>query len=195
MGKIAVLIFLIFLMALGFFAMENKEMIMVKVPFGSIYQVPKITLIILSAIVGATVIFLVFFIRDTKRIIDNLQTQKKQKREARIHSHYSKALNAILGDRIEDAKEALGNILKEDPEHTDALLRLGDIAAGGDDHQAALDYYKKARDISPSNLQALLSIETVMEKMQRYDDALRYLEDILDMDSDNLTALYRKCAI
>ncbi|HEX8949786.1 MAG TPA: hypothetical protein VF790_12525, partial [Dissulfurispiraceae bacterium] len=47
----------------------------------------------------------------------------------------------------------------------------------------------------PSNLQALLSIETVMEKMQRYDDALRYLEDILDMNSDNLTALYRKCAI
>jgi len=195
MGKIAILIFLVFLAVLGFFAVENKDIVSIKVPFGSIYEIPKIALILLSTTLGALLILMVFFVRDTKRVIDNLQYQRRQKKEAKIHTYYSKALNAILGDREEDAKEALEDILKEDPEHVDALLRLGEIALVNDDYKKAFEFYKKAKDINPSNLQALLSVETVMEKMQRFDDALRYLEEILDRDSENLTALYRKRSI
>ena len=195
MGKIAILIFLVFLAILGFFAVENKDIVSIKVPFGSIYEIPKIALILLSTTLGALLILMVFFVRDTKRVIDNLQYQRRQKKEAKIHAYYSKALNAILGDREEDAKEALEGILREDPEHVDALLRLGEIALVNDDYKKAFEFYKKAKDINPSNLQALLSVETVMEKMQRFDDALRYLEYILDIDSENLTALYRKRSI
>jgi len=89
----------------------------------------------------------------------------------------------------------LGEILKEDPEHIDALLRLGDIALSNEDFTAAFDYYKKARDINHSDLQVLLSIETVMEKMKRVDDSMKYLDEILDIDAGNLTALCRKRAI
>ena len=195
MSKIAMLLFLAFLAALGFFAIENKDMVVLKVPFGSLYEMPKIALILMSTITGALVVLAAFFVRDTKRIIDNMQYQKRQKKEARLHTHYSKALNAILGDKEEEAKEALGEILKEDPEHIDALLRLGDIALSNDDFKAAFDYYKKARDINHSDLQVLLSIETVMEKMKRFDDSMKYIDEILDIDAGNLTALCRKRAI
>ncbi|MGD0281453.1 MAG: tetratricopeptide repeat protein, partial [Dissulfurispiraceae bacterium] len=192
----AMLIFLAFLAVLCFFAIENKDMVFIKVPFGgSLYEMPKIALIGFSIISGALVILVAFFIRDTKRVIDNLQSQKRHKKEARIQTHYSRALNAILGDKEEDAKEALDEILKEDPEHTDTLLRLGDIALGNEDFKAAFDYYKKAMDINPSDLPALLSVETVAEKMQRFDDAMKYLDEILDIDAGNLTALCRKRAI
>ena len=189
------LIYLAFLAALGFFAMANKDMVFIKVPFGSLYEMPKIALILMSTIAGSLVILFAFFIRDTRRMIDNMQYQKRQKKEARLHTNYSRALNAIMGDKEEDAKEALGEILREDPEHIDALLRLGDIAMNNEDWKTAFDYYKKARDLTPSDLQVLLSIETVMEKMQRFDDAMKYLDDILDIDSGNLTALCRKRAI
>lgn len=195
MGKLVVFIFLVFLAVLGLFAVENKDIVSIKIPFGALYEVPKIAMILLSATVGALTILLVFFIRDTKRAIENLQYQKKQKVEARIQEFYSKALNAILGDKEEDAKEALKEILKEDPDHTDALLRLGDIYFNNQDYKTAYEYYKKVIDISPKNLQALLSIEGVNEKMNRYDDALKYIDEILDIDSENLTALYRKQAI
>ncbi|MEW6115469.1 MAG: tetratricopeptide repeat protein [Nitrospirota bacterium] len=195
MGKLAILIFLIFLAALGLFAMENKGMVTVKVPFGNLYELPKIALMLLATTVGALLILVIFFIRDTKRLIDNMQYQKKQKRDARIDAYYSKALNAIMGNKDEDAREALGGILKEDPEYVDALLRMGDIALNNEDYKTALEYYKKARDIDPRNLQALLSLELVMERTQRHEDALRYLEDILDIDAENLTALYRKRAL
>ncbi len=186
------LVFLVFLAILGVFAMENKDMIVVKVPFSSLYEMPKIALILLSTIAGALVIMAFSFIRDTKRVFDNMQFQKRQKKDARIHTYYSKALNALLGDKEEDAKEALGDILKEDPEHIDALLRLGDIALKNGDYKAAFDYYKKTWDINPSDLRVLLSIETVVEKMGRFEDAMKYLDDILDIDAENLTALYRK---
>lgn len=195
MGKMAILLFLIFLAILGFFAVENKDIVSIKVPFGSSYEIPKIALILLSSTVGALAILIIFFIRDTKRVIDNLQYQKRQKREARIQEFYSKALNAILGDKEEEAKEALEEILKEDPEHVDALLRLGDISFSNGDYKTAFEYYKKAMDISPKNLQTLFSIESCLEKMQRYDDALNYLDEILDIDSENLAALYRKRSI
>src|SRR5208282_5878424 len=115
-----------------------------------------------------------------------------------IHAHYSRALNAILGDKEEEAKEALAEILKEDPEHLDALLRLGDIALSNEDFQAAFDYYKKARDINHSDLHVLLSIETVMEKMKRFDDSMKYIDEILDIDAGTLppfagSGRYSKC--
>lgn len=195
MSKLAMFLFLVFLSVLGFFAMENKDAVIIKVPFGNPYEMPKIALILLSTIAGALVIMAFSFIRDTKRFIDNLQYQKRQKKEARIHGYYSKALNAILGDKEEEAKEALGEILKEDPEHIDALLRLGDIALKNADYKAAFDYFKKTWDINPSDLRVLLSIETVMEKMGRVEDAMKHLDEILDIDSENLTALYRKRAL
>ncbi len=189
------LLFLAVLAALGFFAIDNKDMVVLKVPFGSLYEMPKIALVLMSTITGALVVLAAFFVRDTKRMIDNMQSQKRQKKEARIHTNYSRALNAILGDKVEEAKEALGEILKEDPEHIDALLRLGDIALGDEDFGEAFDYYKKARDINHSDLQVLLSMETVMEKMRRFDDSMKYIDEILDIDGGNLTALCRKRAI
>ncbi len=195
MGKLVVFIFLIFLAVLGLFAVENKDVVSIKVPFGDIYEVPKIALILLSTTVGALTVLMVFFIRDTKRIIDNLQLQKRQKVEARIQEFYSKALNALLGDKGDEAKEALEEILKEDPEHIDALLRLGDISFKDKDYKKAFDYYKKVVEISPKNMQALLSLEGVCENMNRLEDAIKYTEEILDIDSGNLTALYRKRGI
>ncbi len=195
MGKITIFIFLVFLAALGLFAIENKDAVTIKIPFGDIYEIPMIAFIVLSVTVGALSVLVIFFIRDTKRVIDNLQYQKKQKKEAKIQKFYSSALNAILGDKEEEAKDALKDILEEDPEHIDAILRLGDISFNNKDYKAALDYYRKAKDIDPKNLQALLSMETVMEKTERHDDALKCLEEILDIDPENLTALYRKRAI
>ena len=195
MGKVSILFFLVILLVIGFFGMENKDVVLVKVPFGSTYEVLKFVLVLLSTVVGAAVVLGLVFIRDTKRVIDTMQLQKRQKKEAKIQEYYAKALNSILSNRDEDAKAALKDILKEDPEYTDAMLRLGDIAFRNEEYSAALGFYRNARDISPRNLQALLSMEAVLEKSGHNDSALKILEEIIDIDGNNLTALYKKQAI
>ncbi len=192
MGKLTLLLIVLFLSALGYFAVLNKEPVTFAISAKTIYEMPKIALILLSFVVGMAVMLIVFFVRDTKRFIDNRRYQRKQKADMRIQELYSKALNAILADNEQEAKSALELILLEDSKHTDTLLRLGDIAAGGDDFQKALNYYKKARELQPQNLEVLFSVERILDKTGRTSEALAVLDEILDLDPDNLTALYRK---
>lgn len=195
MGKIAIFIFLLLLGALGFFAIENNDAINIKVPFGDNYIFSKVAFLILSSTIGALSVLIIFFVRDSKKAIENLKSAKKQKKEAKIQEYDLKASNAILSHKEEDAKNALNDILRVDPEHIQSYLKLGDIAFEHKDYNTATEYYKRSNNSSPSNLQALLSLEAVSEKMEHYDDALKYLNEILALDPENLTALYRKRSV
>lgn len=192
MGKFSLFLFILFLIVLGYFAMLNKEPVTFKVTTETVYEMPKVALILMSFAIGGAVMLIYFFIRDTKRFITNRQYLKKQKREIKIQELYSKALNAILADNEEEAKTTLEEILEIEPSHIGSLLRLGDIASEDEDFQKALNYYKKARDVEPKNIEVLFSLARIMEKMGRDSEALLYLDEIIDIDSDNLTALYMK---
>jgi len=195
MGKLAVLFFVIFLSALGYVAVLNKEPVTFAIAPKTVYEMPKIALVLLSSAVGAAVMLLIFFIRDTKRFIEGRQYQRKQKKDMMVQELYSKSLNAILADNEEEARAALESVLKEEPRHMDALLRLGDIAAGDEDYQKALNYYRRAGEIQPHSLEVLFSLERIMGKTGRTTEALMYLDNILELDPDNLTGLYRKRAL
>jgi tetratricopeptide (TPR) repeat protein len=195
MGKFSLFLFIVFLIVVGYFAMLNKEPVTFKVSTETVYEMPKVALILMSFAIGGAVMLLYFFIRDTRRFITNRQYLRRQKKEMKIQELYSKALNAILADNEEEARSALEEILEIEPSHIDALLRLGDISAGDEDFQKALNYYKKARDAKPQNIEVLFSLAKVMEKMGRESEAITYLNEIIEMDPDNLTALYMKRSI
>jgi tetratricopeptide (TPR) repeat protein len=195
MGKLSIFIFVLFFAGLAVFAIFNKELITMQVPFGDVYEIPKFALILLSSVVGMLAMLVYFAIRDTKKFIDNWQSQKKQKQDIKVQELYSRALNSILAHNEAAAREALEGILAEEPDHVDALLRLGDTYVSEDDYQKANTFYLKAKMTSPQNLETLFAMENSLEKTGRWSEALKYLEDILDIDDANLAAMYRKRAI
>lgn len=164
------------------------------IPFGDQYEIPKISLILFSAAFGALSMLVVFLVRDTRRFISSYQLSRKKKKEDRIHKLYGAALNAILANDEVEARKYLGEILEEEPENTDALLRMGDVARE-ESLDEALGYYRRSLTTDPKNIEARFSLSEVMEAMSRRPEALSYLEEILDIDPDNLSALYRKRAI
>ena len=192
MGKFAIILFVLFLFALSLFAFANHGVVTVAIPFGPVYEIQKFALILFSMAIGVFIAFIFFAIRDTKKFIDNWQYQKKQRQEIKVQALYSKALNSLLAKNDEAAREALEDILKEEPDHIDALLRLGDIAAADDDFQKANSRYHRARELEPKRLETLFALDRLMEKSGRWSEALRYLDEVLDIDDGNLTALYRK---
>jgi tetratricopeptide (TPR) repeat protein len=192
MGKFAVLIIILLLGALALFSIVNNDTTTINVPFDRTYEIPKMGLILVSSVVGALAMLLVLVVRDTKRYLVTYQFQKQKKREEKVQSLYSKAINAILADNDVDARNNLQEILNMDSEHADALLRLGDIVLGKDQLEEALGYYKRALSSSPKNLEALFSIVEVMERSERWSEALDSVEDILEADTDNLSALHKK---
>src|SRR3989337_2894325 len=192
MNKLSIFIFILFLGVVALFAISNQEAINIKIPFGKIYEISKIALLLFSSAIGALTMLIIFAIRDTKRFIDNWQYQKKQKKETEVQELYSKALNSLLAQNEDEAKEFLKGVLSKEPEHLNALLRLGDVALSEEDFQKAAEYYQKARNLNPQNLEALFSLERFMEKTGRWPDALNYIEDIIEIDDENLSALYKK---
>ncbi len=192
MGKTTVIIFLLFLLGISAFGYFNQELVTIKIPAGESYEVSKFILVLLSIAIGVFITFIFFAIRDTRKFIGNWQYQKKQKQDAKVQGLYSKAVNAILAHNEDAAREALEGILAEEPDHVDALLRLGDTYAAEEDFQKANTYYQKARMVDPRNLETLFAMEKALEKTGRWADALKYIEDILEIDEDNLTAMYMK---
>lgn len=192
MGKLTTFILVVFIGVIALFAVSNREVTTVAIPFGDVYEIPKISLILFSSAFGAVIMLLVFMVRDTRRFIATYKLQRKQKKEDKVHKLYSTALNAILANNEIEAKGSLSEILKEEPEHTDTLLRLGDIAFMEESFDDALGYYRRALSVDSKNIEALFSIVRVMETLGRWQEALAYIEEILDIDPDNLSALYKK---
>jgi lipopolysaccharide biosynthesis regulator YciM len=111
---------------------------------------------------------------------------------SKVQDLYSKALNSLLAHNEDEAKGALEGILKEEPGHVSALLRLGDIFTLEGDYHKANNYYQKAKNVNPRNLETLFALESLMVKMERRAEALKFIEEVLDIDDANLTALYKK---
>ncbi|RMG05996.1 MAG: DUF1049 domain-containing protein [Nitrospirae bacterium] len=195
MGKIVTIIFLLLAGFMGYIAYYNMEPVSVALSREMIYQIPKIVLILLSAAFGAVFMIVIYTMRDTRRLIKNIQTQRKQKRQEKIQNHYSKALSAIHSGKVDVAETSLLEILKEDSSHLQALLRLGEIAEQKGDLKGALDYYKRALASLPGDQETLLHMITVKEKLGAYEEALGYADEILEKDPRNLPAIEKKRTI
>jgi lipopolysaccharide biosynthesis regulator YciM len=190
MGKLAILVVMLGILAL--FAVHNYDTTTINVPFYEPYEISKIGLVMFSTLFGAIAMLLIFIIRDTRRFLFTYQDQRKQKKDERIQDIYSKALNAILANDEVEARANLEEILRVEAEHTDALLRLGDIALSVEKFDDALGYYRRALGAEPGNLEALFSIVNALEKTKKPSEALDNLEKILETDPDNMSALLRK---
>jgi len=192
MIKFAVFVLIVFIAALGYLAVLNNEPVTLKLSEQYHYEVPKIALILISSAFGGIAILILIAIRDTRRYIENWQNRKQQKKELKIQESYSKGLDAFFAGRFEESIEFFNHILEEDPENINALLRLGDIAFAQKDLKTAKDLYMKAKEIRPQNVEVQFSLEKVFESEQKWQEAIRYLDNILEDDSGNPKALYRK---
>lgn len=192
MGKFFILMVILIFGALVLFAVYNHETTSVTVPFSETYEISKIGLVLVSSALGALAVLVIFVVRDTTRFMYSYQYQRRQKREEKISNLYGKAVNAILADNEAEARDALMSVIKQEPQHTDALLRLGNLDELEGKNDAAAENYTKALASSRNNVEALFSLEDVMRRKSRWRDALGYVEKILDIDPDNLAALYRK---
>ncbi|MGD2080255.1 MAG: tetratricopeptide repeat protein [Nitrospirota bacterium] len=198
MVKFVVLVFVLCVGALALLAMSNTDNILVTIPFYKTYELSKIALILISSGSGALLVLFLFIVRDTRRMVSAYQVQKKQKKEEKIQGLYSRAMNAMLADNLAEARAYLEDILKVEREHAQAMMRLGDMASREERHDEALRQYKKALTASDDDLErieALFALAALSERLERWTDALEYVENILEKDPENLGAMYLKRSV
>ncbi len=192
MGKFLTFFFIIFLGILGYFAVLNTETVTIALTESTIYELPKIALIIISSTIGALLMFFIYFVKDTRRFIRAKQMEKHKRKEEQVNLFYSKAIHFLLGKKVDEAVSQLQHALRENPDHIQSLLRMGDICMQRSDFRSAFEYLQKAKSLDPENIETLFYLIRLRESSDQMNDALDTVDDILDIEPDNLSALYKK---
>ncbi|RMG73242.1 MAG: tetratricopeptide repeat protein, partial [Nitrospirae bacterium] len=195
MSKFTAFLIIVFAAISAYLAFYNRETVDVFIGQHTSYEVSKITLMLISASVGALFMLLFYTVRDTKRFINNIQSQRKQKKQQKLSQLYSRAITAAQAGKQEQALSLLKDIVQEDDKHIDALLRLGEIYQQRGSLKEAQDYFKRVITLDGSNANALLRLAEIRLAQGLKEEALELVEEVLREDGQNFTALNLKSEI
>jgi lipopolysaccharide biosynthesis regulator YciM len=192
MGKVTFFFIAVFAAIVILLAIFNQGSVDVTVWTDTMYSVPIIALIFISSLFGLLSMGIYVAIRDTRRYLESWQIQRQQKKEKKMHELYSKGLDAFHASRFDEATDLFTNVIEDEPNHMDALIRLGDILLSKDDVIGAKDFYLRAREVKPRNIEVLLSLEKLSRVQHKWQEALKCLDDVLEIDDANVHILRRK---
>lgn len=83
---------------------------------------------------------------------------------------------------------ALKTLPKNSPYFAYVYSNLGDIAMQKKQFNKAMNYYQKALDYEPENINALIGYGYTLEKTDKKDSAIKYYKQALDIDFSNIAA-------
>ncbi len=171
----------------------NPDPITIRLPFikQSSVEVTPIYLVLFCIAGGALAVVMLVGVREMRAIILNWRSTQRRRREEKLQNYYTSGLLASLSRRTSEAVSQLQKVLALDPNHTRALLSLGNIFRREKHYNEAIRLHRKARSLEEGNLEILFSLARDLEDAKRYDEAIQALEDVLKLDSNNPTALYR----
>ncbi|NOY65067.1 MAG: tetratricopeptide repeat protein [Nitrospirae bacterium] len=192
MGKIFAVLLILFLGFIAYLGFLNQNEVAIKLSKSHLYEIPMVIFILISSLSGAFFMFILYTIRDTKRLIRNIKAQKKQKQQEKLQSLYNEALTALYSGRRELARKKLEELLGLEPSHISGLMKMAEIYLDEKNYKEALEYYRKIVSFEPDHIGSKLKMAEIYLIQEQYDDALRYLEEVLKVDPLNRAAIMKK---
>lgn len=169
----------------------NQGTVSVNVTPSKVVELSKASFFLISLLTGASLVFLLYFMRDIRRFLRGLRVQREQKKRTKVQELYTKGLNALLAKRNPDAIAFFQKVLSLDPNHVDTLLRLGIAQVREKNLQEATRLHLKAWNLDRHNQEVMFSLAADYEEAKRFDEAIKMYREILDKDRSNITALIR----
>jgi lipopolysaccharide biosynthesis regulator YciM len=169
----------------------NQGAVTVNLTPSKTIELSKASFFVISLLTGASLIFLIYLMRDIRRFLRGLRVQREQKKRAKVQELYTKGLNALLAKRNPDALAFFQKVLSLDPNHVDTLLRLGITQIREKNVQEAIRHHLKAWNLDRHNQEVMFSLAADYEEAKRFDEAIKMYREILDKDHSNITALIK----
>ncbi len=173
------------------FSAMNPDPVTLKLSPQSSTQITPIYLVLACIAAGALAVVMLVGVREIRAHILNWRSTQRRKREEKLQSYYTNGVLASLSRRTNEAISQLQKVLALDPNHTRALLSLGNVFRKERHYSEAIRLHRKARLLEEGNMEILLSLARDLEDAKRFDEAIQALEDVLKLDGTNPTALYR----
>jgi tetratricopeptide (TPR) repeat protein len=92
-------------------------------------------------------------------------------------------------DRHEEALQAVDRVLEDDPIHQDALKLAGIVATRMGDRDRARRYFDRYMELNPGDVNVRLSVATDIANAGDPEGALRFAQQGLEVEQDNLQLL------
>lgn len=193
MFKFMSFITIVFLFTIFYLALYNMNPVKVMITSDFYYELPQIALIMISITAGSAFMFFVFVVRDTRNYIKTKKILKKRKKDDIVEQHYSKAIHSLISKRLDDAVESFELALKENNDHIPSLIKLGDIYIN--DNATALQYYQRVVKLEcpgqeAQKIEAMCKVAGIKMREGQYAEAEELCQNILNLEEDNLAALY-----
>lgn len=179
----------VFALFIVWIAHLNPGTIKIVLPGDIQIEALEIEVMLGSAAFGALVVLIGIYIKATNEYFRNWKTNRKRQKDTKVHTLYSKGLNALLSRRFDVATALFEKVLALQPDHHEALLRLGGIYYKDGNYSEAIKLHQRARAVDEDSIECLFSLALDYEDAKRTEDALQTLEDILKKDENNLRAL------
>jgi lipopolysaccharide biosynthesis regulator YciM len=155
---------------------------------GSAYDLPLVTLVVGTFLVGATLGFVLGMLRDVGRSYRDHRRARRLRRAATLDDLYQHGLRAERAGRAAEATRAYEELLRRAPTHAEAAIRLGEMARRRGDALGALNHHLQALR-TEERIETLVAVATDYHLLGRVDDAMQMYQRLLARDREHVTAL------
>ncbi|MEK9172476.1 MAG: hypothetical protein AAB282_02320, partial [Nitrospirota bacterium] len=135
------------------FSALNPDPVTLKLSPQSSTQVTPIYLVLACIAAGALAVVMLVGVREIRAHILNWRSTQRRKREEKLQSYYTNGVLASLSRRTNEAISQLQKVLALDPNHTRALLSLGNIFRKERHYNEAIRLHRKARLLEEGNME------------------------------------------
>ena len=111
-------------------------------------------------------------------------------REARLTQLEGRFQDALARSKEEDVRRILEEILELEPDHSGALIELGNLAFEQERYADAEGYYDRAASYAPDCVEAIYNLANVYFRQRKYAAAIRSYQTSLSLDPDFPEAYY-----
>ena len=186
--RFALVLALFFGLLIAYLTSLNAGPVRVALTTEWVYNLPLMALVVGAFLVGAAVTFTFGALRDLTRSYQDYQLARRARRAEMLDGIYHRGVEAQLAGRAAAAAAAYDEVLRREPEHPGAPVRLGELARLRGDAQSALTHDLQALRAA-ERPEMLLAVADDYRRLGRPDDAIATYQRLLARDGNHLTAL------
>lgn len=135
-------------------------------------DLPEVTLFVLALGMGAGFVMLVHGMGDLLKWIRNLREVQDEKREEKVAALWKKIREELNKSHIPQALSLLERLVSIYPNHTEALLLLGNLKRSLGDLSGAIRLHRRARVFDEEDVRILAALAQDYDKAGRTEDEL-----------------------
>jgi lipopolysaccharide assembly protein B len=186
--RLALFVVLIFGILVAYLSSINTGGVQLALARDWSYELPLMALVVGAFVVGVALALAVAAARDLGRSYRDYQQARRARRADALHAIYQRGVEAQLAGKPAAAAHAYEEVLRRDPAHPEAPIRLGELARHRGDVEGARSHHLQALR-AEERTETLLALADDHRRLGNIDEAIETYRRVLARDHEHLTAL------